>query len=470
MTSAIIVGSGPNGLAAALTLANAGVEVTVLEADAHPGGGTRTSERTIPGLLHDDCAAVHPMGAASPFVRDEELLKHGLTWRYADIDAAHPLDNGDAGLLYRSIAETAAGMGVDGPTWQSFIGRYSRVVDQLTSDFFRPLLRVPGHPISLTRFGLNALAPATLTARRFKTEVARALFAGVAAHALYPLTRPTTTAVGLLMLAAGHSYGWPVAEGGSQAITAAMIKLLNERGGKVHTGVRVRRLADLPPADIVMFDLSPTSVADIAGDSLPPRVARAYRRWRYGPAAFKLDLAIEGGIPWTNHQSRRAGTVHLGGPLEEVVATEQSIYRGQMPERPFVLVGQQYLADPTRSVGDTHPVWAYAHVPNGYTGDATDAILAQIERFAPGTRERIVASFTRTTSEMVRYNPNYVGGDIIGGLNSPQQILLRPRPALTPYSIGIPGMYICSASTPPGGGVHGMCGVNAATAALAHID
>ena len=469
MTTATVVGSGPNGLAAAVTLARAGVEVTVLEMADKVGGGTRTSELTLPGVVHDDCSAVHPVGAGSPFFATLDLEAHGLTWKHPEIAAVQVLDDGRAGVIHRSITDTAAGLGVDGDAWQRFFGPLSERFDDLTTDFFRPLLHVPRHPITLTKFGLNALAPASLTARRFKTTEARAAFSGVAAHALYPLTRPTTSAVGVMMIAAGHKYGWPVAEGGSRAISDALVSVLTEHGGKVETGVRVTRLQQIPTSDIVMLDLSPTAVADIAGDALPKRVARPYRRWRYGPGAFKLDLAVQDGIPWTNDSARRSGTVHLGGTFEEVAAAERDIHRGVMPRKPFVLLGQQYLADPTRSQGNIHPIWTYAHVPNGYTGDASEVIIDQIERFAPGVRKRIVARAVRSTTQMPTYNPNYVGGDIMTGSNDPGQVALRPRISANPYWTGIDGVYICSAATPPGGGVHGMGGYNAARVALGRL-
>jgi phytoene dehydrogenase-like protein len=277
------------------------------------------------------------------------------------------------------------------------------------------------------------------------------------------------SAVGMALICAAHAFGWPVARGGSRSIAGALAAVVREHGGRIETGARVASLAELPGADAVMLDLAPEVVADIAGDRLPTRVARAYRRYRHGPAAFKLDLAVERGVPWTNDACRRAGTVHLTGSFEELALAEREINRGRMPERPFVLVAQQYLADPERSVGDVHPVWTYAHVPNGYDGDAEPAILAQLERFAPGIRERIVASFSRSASGMAAYNPNYIGGDIVNGANTPKQLLFRPRLALNPYATGIPGVFICSAATPPGGGVHGVCGVNAARAALRHL-
>ncbi|MBM4557417.1 FAD-dependent oxidoreductase [Rhodococcus hoagii] len=470
MTEGVVVGAGPNGLAAAVTLALRGVRVTVYEAADTIGGGTRTTERLAPGLLHDDCSAVHPMGVASPFFRSLDLAAHGLEWCYPEIDLAHPLDDAVAAVFVRSLEQTAGRLGPDGRAWAKLFGPIVDRFDDIAAEVLRPIAHLPRHPIALAGFGIGALAPATLTARRWRTDQARALFAGVAAHAYYPLTRPTTAAAGLLMLGAGHRYGWPVAKGGSRAVTDALASLLRAHGGRIETGRRVRSLGELPRADVTLLDLSPTGVADLAGDLLPGRVARAYRRFRYGPAAFKLDLAVEGGVPWRDPACRRAGTVHVGGTLEEITAAERDVHRGRMPERPFVLVAQQYLADPSRSAGDVHPVWAYAHVPHGYFGDATEAILRQLERFAPGVRDRIVGAFARSATEMPRYNANYVGGDIASGANDPVQMLSRPRIALDPYSTGIPGVYICSASTPPGGGVHGMGGHNAALSALRRLQ
>jgi len=466
LQSAVVVGSGPNGLAAAVTLARQGVAVTVFEAADTIGGGTRTSDLTGDGLLHDHCSAVHPLAIGSPFMKEADLGRYGLRWCRPEVDLAHPLDDGTAGVMLQSISATAEGLGADGRRWTRLFGSISEGLDDLLVDVMRPLAHVPAHPLRLARFGLPSLAPAALVARRLRTPQARALFGGVAAHAFHPLARPMTSAVGLMLIAAGHRYGWAVAEGGSRSITDALAKALAEHGGTIETGVHVKSLAELPPADAVLLDLAPGAVADVCGDRLPPRVARAYRRWRHGPGAFKLDLAVEGGIPWTSELCRQAGTVHLGGPWAEIAATERDISLGRMPERPFVLVGQQYLADPTRSVGDRNPVWSYAHVPHGYDGDATEAILAQFERFAPGTRERIVGMSVRPTTALPGYNANYVGGDIITGANTLRQVMLRPRLALDPYRTGIPGVYICSAATPPGAGVHGMCGFNAARRAL----
>ncbi|MGW2745615.1 phytoene desaturase family protein [Streptomyces sp. NPDC001450] len=466
MSEAIVVGAGPNGLAAAVTLALHGLRVTVLEAADEIGGGTRSGEAIVPGLLHDHCSAVHPMAVGSPFLRELDLGRYGLQWRLPDVDCAHPLDGGTAGVLYRSVSDTAAALGRDGARWRRLFDGPAAAFDTLAEDVMGPLLRVPRHPVRLARFGLPALLPAAAVARLFATEEARALFGGVAAHAFQPLHHPMSSSIGLGILTAGHRHGWAVAAGGSRAITDALAALLADLGGKIETGVRVRSAADLPPADVTMFDLAPGAVADILGDRLPPRVARAYRRFRHGPGAFKVDFAVHGGVPWSALPARRAGTVHVGGPFSEVAFTEREISAGRMPERPFVLVGQQYLADPQRSVGDVHPVWTYAHVPHGYDGDATEAIIAQIERFAPGFRDRVIGMSTRPTSAFPAHNPNYVGGDILTGAKNIPQLLLGPRLGLDPYATGLPGHYLCSAATPPGPGAHGMCGHHAARAAL----
>lgn len=470
MSTGVVVGGGPNGLAAATALARAGVDVTVLEAADEIGGGTRSSEAIVPGLLHDHCSAFHPMAVGSAFLRELGLDRYGLQWRWPEVDCAHPLDDGDAGVLYRSVDDTAAGLGADGGRWRLAFGRPSAGFDELAEDITRPLLRVPRHPLRLARFGIPTVLPGAAFARLFRTEQARALFGGVAAHAFRPLHYPLTSAIGLGIITAGHRHGWPVAAGGSHSITKALARLLLDLGGKIETGVAVRSASQLPAADVTIFDLAPSAVVSILGDRLPPRVQRAYRRFRHGPGAFKVDFAVDGGVPWTNPDARRAGTVHVGGTLAEIAETERQIHAGEMPERPLVLVGQQYLADPSRSVGDIHPLWTYAHVPHGYTGDATEAIIRQIERFAPGFRDRIVGKVVRSTTDFETYNPNYVGGDIVTGAKDIRQLVFGPRITVNPYSIGIPGMYLCSAATPPGPGAHGMCGAHAATAALRHLD
>jgi phytoene dehydrogenase-like protein len=466
LSQAIVVGSGPNGLACAVALAREGVAVTVLEAEETIGGGTRSGELTLSGLLHDLCSAFHPMAAGSPFLRSLDLARHGLEWRWPEVDCAHPLDDGSAGVMLRSIDDTAAALGQDGAAWRRVFGRPAASFQALSRDLFRPFQHVPGHPLSLVRFGIPAATPATVLARAWRTEQARALFGSVAAHAIAPLNRPMSSSVGMALICACHAFGWPVPRGGSQAIADALAGVLAEHGGRIETGARVRSLSELPSADAVILDLAPAGVAEVAGDRLPARVARAYRRYRHGPAAFKVDFAVEGGVPWTNDACRRAGTVHAFGTFAELVAAERDVNRGRLPPRPVVLVGQQYLADPERSAGDVHPVWSYAHVPSGYEGDAEPAIVDQIERFAPGFRERIVASAVRTPAELHASNHNYVGGDIITGANTPLQVLVRPRLALDPYRTGIPGVFVCSAATPPGAGAHGMNGYNAARSVL----
>ncbi|MFL5897436.1 MAG: phytoene desaturase family protein [Solirubrobacterales bacterium] len=465
MSSALVVGSGPNGLACAAVLASRGVEVTVIEAEERIGGGTRSSELTGDGLLHDECSATHPMAVASPAVVSLELHRHGLQWAWPEVDLAHPLPGGGASML-RSIEATAAGLGEAGSRWRRVFGPPSEGYAPLTEDIYHPLPHVPRHPLRLARFGLPAAAPASLLAKALGTEEAAALWGGVAAHACTPLNRPFSSAIGMALLCAGHAYGWPVAKGGSIAIAEAWASVIRENGGRIETGRRVRSLAELPSADAVVLDLAPRGALELAGERLPPRVARAYRRYKHGPGAFKLDLAVEGGVPWTYEPARRAGTVHVIGSFEELAFAEREIHRGRMPEKPLVLVGQQYLADPRRSQGDLHPVWTYAHVPQGYGGDATEAILDQIQRFAPGLRARVVATSTRAPGQIEAANANFLAGDILTGANTPLQTLIRPRISAVPYWTGIPGVFICSAATPPGAGAHGICGYNAAEAVL----
>lgn len=470
MVDAVVVGAGPNGLAAAVAIAREGLEVTVLEAAETIGGGTRTEELTVPGVLHDVCSGVHPFAAASPFLSTLPLQEHGLEWCWPEIDLAHPLDGRRAAVMVQSLDDTALGLGVDGRAWRRTFDPLATGFTALATDLMRPILHVPRHPVRLARFGLGALQPATVFARRWQTDEARALFGGMAAHAIYPLTRPTTAAIGLMLTAAGHHVGWPVARGGSRSITDALASLLRSHGGTIETGVRVESLRDLPRTRVALFDVAPAAMAAIAGDAMPDRVRGAYTRYRRGPAAFKVDLAVEGGVPWRAEPARRAGTVHVGGTLEEVTAAEAEVHAGRMPERPFVLVAQQSLADPSRAAGEVHPLYAYAHVPHGYTGDATEAVLAQLERFAPGVRDRVVARHVRSPARIEADNANYVGGDIATGANDPWQVVFRPRLAPDPYWTGIPGVFLCSAATPPGAGVHGMCGVNAARSALRVLD
>lgn len=472
MTDAVVVGSGPNGLAAALTLAERGVDVLVLEAEGRVGGGTRTSELTVPGLLHDECAAFHPMGVASPYFRSLALEREGLRWLWPEVQLAHPLDGGRSALLWRSVERTADGLGADGSEWKRLFGRTARNFDALAEDVLRPAIHMPEHPLKLADFGRKALLPAPWAVRRMKTEEARSLFGGMAAHKFGSLTGPFSASVGLMLGAAAHAHGWPVAEGGTEALTRALVARLERSGGRIETGVRVASYDDLGDPDIVILDTAPDAAVRIMGDRLPRRTRRAYRRYRFGPAAFKVDYAIEGDIPWQDPDVLRAGTVHLGGTLEEVVATEAMTSRGEMPDRPFVLLGQQYLVDPSRSGGDSglNPIYAYAHVPHAWRGDATEAITAQVERFAPGFRGRIRHLHVRDTAGLEAHNANHVGGDISAGSNEGLQLLMRPRIARNPYSTGVPGVFICSSSTPPGGGVHGMGGHNAALSALSQLS
>ena len=469
MTNAVVVGSGPNGLAAALTLAQRGITVRVLEARDTIGGGTRSGENTLPGLIHDDCSAFHPTGVASPFMQSLGLKEYGLTWLWPEIELAHPLDGGRAALLWRDIERTAEGLGLDGPAWARLFGPVSRNFDALAEDVFRPIIHLPDHPFKLAHFGLNALSPATWTAKRLKAEAARALFGGLSAHVFGRLDTPLSSSVGIMLGAAAHAYGWPVAKGGSRAITDAMAAKLTELGGTIETGVTVTSAAELGNPDILMLNVAPDAAARIMGERLPHRTKRSYKRYKFGPAAYKIDFAIEGDIPWTNTDVGRAGTVHLGGTFEQIAAAEAQTVRGEMPAQPFTLLGQQYLADPSRSAGGLNPIYAYAHVPHAYPGDATEAIIAQIERFAPGFRRQIRHTFVRNVADMEAYNANYVGGDISSGYNNVRQITMRPRIVLNPYKTGVPGVYLCSSSTPPGAGVHGMCGFNAANSALGYV-
>ncbi|MEU7050939.1 phytoene desaturase family protein [Streptomyces eurythermus] len=469
MTTAVVVGSGPNGLAAALTLAAGGVRVRVVEAADVLGGGVRSAELTLPGLVHDECSGIHPLGPGSQFAQRFDLAGAGLTWRWAPAEFAHPLDGGRGAVAVRSVAATAAGLGAGGPGWRRTFGPLTERFGTISQEFLRPVPHLPRHPLHLARFGACAGLPATLLARRFGSPEARALWIGVAAHAFRPLGTLASSAIGVAMVMAAHACGWPVAQGGSAAIRDAIVRRAAEYGVAFETGRRVTSLAELGGPDLVMLDTSPSAAVRIAGGRLPAGVRRAYTRYRHGPGAFKVDYAVEGGVPWAHEGSRLACTVHLGGQVAEIAAAERDVAAGRMPERPFVLVGQQYLADESRSAGDVHPLYTYAHVPAGYTGDATEAITAQIERYAPGFRDRVRATYVRSTTELSRRNENHVGGDIVAGANDARQLVFRPRAALDPYATGIPGVYLCSAATPPGAGAHGMCGYNAARRALAWL-
>ncbi len=465
----MVVGAGPNGLVAAITLAAAGRSVIVLEAADTIGGGCRSAELTLPGYVHDVCAAVHAMGVDSPAFAQLDLARHGLEWLYPQVPLAHPLDDGSAGVLHRGLDQTAAGLHVDQRAWRRMFGATVRNWPQLLPQLMRPIVSVPRHPVALARFGLPALLSASRLQRRFTTPQAAALFGGCAAHAFLPLTSPLTGSFGLMLAATGQTGGWPIAKGGSQAVVDALAVHLRELGGTIQTGRRVRQLTDLPAHRAVMFDTNPAQLAAIAGDQLPARFRARLARFRHGPAAFKVDYALDGPVPWTNDDCRRAGTVHVGGTFDQIRAAEADVAAGRMPDRPFVLVAQQSIVDPSRAPAGKHTLWAYAHVPNGWTEDATEVIDRQIERFAPGFRDLIAARHVMPPAVFERYNPNYVGGDIGGGSHGGTQLVFRPTFRLRSYSTPNRSLFLCSASSPPGGGVHGMCGHNAANVALAGV-
>jgi phytoene dehydrogenase-like protein len=440
--------------------------VLVIEARDTVGGGSRSAELTLPGYVHDICSAIHPLGLASPFMRSLPLAEHGLEWVQPSAPLAHPLDDGTAVVLERSVAATALNVGRDAAAYRGLVGSLVRDWPKIGPNLLGPL-RFPRHPVALSRFGLKALLPASLLARAaFKGERARALFAGMAAHSMLPLERPPTASFGLVLGALAHLVGWPVARGGSQRIVDAMASYLRSLGGEIATGRRVGSLDDLPPAESVLFDLTPRQVVRIAGGRLPAGYRRQLGRYRYGPGVFKVDWALDGPVPWKAAECLRASTVHVGGTLEEIAGAERAVWRGEHPDRPFVLVGQQSLFDRTRAPVGKHTLWAYCHVPHGSTYDMAGRIEAQIERFAPGFGDRVLARHTMSAAQMQRYNANYMGGDINAGVQDLRQLFTRPTLSLVPYRTPAEGIYICSSSTPPGGGVHGMCGYHAARVAL----
>ncbi len=467
MPDAVVVGAGPNGLAAAIVLARAGRSVVVREAADTVGGGMRTAELTLPGFRHDVCSAIHPGAVGSPFLRSLPLGDHGLEWIHPPAPLAHPFDDGSAVLLERSVAATAAGLGGDGAAYRRLFEPLVEVADELAGMVLAPLRR-PRNWRAAVRFAASALLPAaTLARRRFAGERARGLVAGLAAHSILPLSRPPTGAVGLALGLFGHGFGWPFPRGGSQAIADALASYLRSLGGEIECGSRVESLADLRGAGLVLLDVTPRQFLSLAGEALPSLYRRRLAGYRYGPGAFKLDLALEEPVPWAAEACARAATVHLGGTLDEIARAEAQVARGEHPERPFVLLAQQSLFDGTRAPAGRHTLWAYCHVPNGSTVDMTDRIEGQIERFAPGFRERIVGRHRLGPTALERYNANYVGGDIAGGVLDLRQLLARPVARIVPYSTPLEGVYLCSSSTPPGAGVHGMCGYFAARAALA---
>ena len=464
---AIVVGSGPNGLAAAITLAHAGRSVLVCEANATIGGGARSAELTLPGFVHDVCSAVHPLAAGSPFFKTLPLERFGLEWIQPVIPLAHPLDDGSAASLHKEVNLTAEHLGRDSRAYRRLMQPLVRNWEQLVVEFLQPMLHVPQHPITLMRFGIPAICPATLlTKLLFKDESARALFAGIAAHSFLPLEAPASTAFALVLGLAGHAVGWPVPRGGSQQISNALAGYLRELGGKIEVNHCVENLNDLPKSRVVLLDVSVWEFLRIAGRQLPPGYRQRLEKFRHAPGIFKIDYALSAPIPWKAEACRRAGTIHLGGTIDEIAAAEREVSRGKIPERPFVLVAQQSLFDETRAPRGQHTLWAYCHVPFNRDTDMSDQIESQIERFAPGFRDCILARHKICAADLARSNSNLTGGDISGGATNLTQLIARPILSPTPYRTPLPGVYLCSASTPPGGGVHGMCGYHAACAAL----
>lgn len=465
---ALIIGSGPNGLAVAIELARNGWKVKVIEGEETIGGGTRTKELTLPGFKHDVCSTSHPMGVASPFMRGLELEKLGLRWINPELPLAHPLEDGRAGVLHRSLEETCAALGKDAGIYRRYFGPLVKRADDLFGDILRPA-RIPRHPITMVRFGIGAMMPGRVFASIFETEEGRALFGGTSAHSIIPLEKPFTAAIGLALQICAHAVGWPIPEGGSHRITDTMAAILRGLGGEIQCGWKVRSLDELPPAKAVLFDVSPRNLSRICGEALPARYRRKLEAYRFGPGVFKVDYALNAPIPWKNEHCRQAGFVHVGGTIEEIAQSERESWFGKHPERPFILLSQPTLQDPSRAPAGKHIAWAYCHVPAGSTKDMLETMNAQIERFAPGFRDCILAQHTMNCAQMEAYNPNYIGGDVIGGVTDIWQVFTRPAGLIQPYATPNPRVFICSASTPPGGGVHGMCGYWAARCVMKRV-
>ena len=464
----VVVGSGPNGLAAAITMQRAGLSVLLVEAKDTIGGGLRTKELTLPGFKHDVCSAVHPLAAGSPFFQQLPLNQFGLEYIYPTVAAAHPFDDGTAAALTRSIEETAQSLGKDGQQYISLIKPLVKDWPGLAPDVLGPL-QFPNHPINLAKFGLNALTSAEFLSKRFATKEAKGLWGGMAAHSIQPLSNIASSAIGLVLLATGHLRGWPVPKGGSQSIADALAAYFISLGGKIETNFNVQHLDQLPTADAVLFDVTPKQLLKIAGERLSSIYKWQLNRYRYGMGVFKIDWALDGPIPFTAEKCRQAGTIHLGNTFAEIANSELQISKGTIAEKPFVLLAQQSLFDASRAPAGKHTAWAYCHVPNGSTVDMTAMIENQVERFAPGFKKTILAKHTMNTTQIEAHNPNYVGGDINGGVIDVTQLYTRPVVTLSPYRTSAKGIYICSSSTPPGGGVHGMCGYYAAKRALKDV-
>ncbi len=467
---AVVVGAGPNGLAAAITLAQAGLEVVVYEGADTVGGGARTEELTLPGFRHDPCSAVHPLGVGSPLFRSWPLAEHGLTWIQPDLPLAHPFPDGSAATLARSLDETAASLGADGPAYRQLVEPFSDRWDDLAPAVLRaPLDGLPPRPLLLAAFGMYAVAPAALLARWFRGEHARGLLAGMSAHVTAPLTAPLTGGIGLLFALAGHAVGWPIPQGGTQALSDALASLLTSLGGTIRTGHPVRALAELPAARAYLFDTSPEHLAAIAGSRLPPGYAGQLRRYPRGPGVFKLDYALSGPVPWTAEAARRAGTVHLGATLTDIGAALREVHQGRAPGRPLLITSQPTVFDPTRAPDGKHTFWVYCQVPNGWDRDHTEAIETQIERFAPGFRDLVLARTATAPAGLAARNPNNSGGDIAVGRCDQFRLLFRPVLKPVPYATPDQSIFLCSSATPPGPGVHGMCGYHAAATALRRV-
>jgi len=465
---AVVIGSGPNGLAAAVCLAEAGVSVLVIEAKGEIGGGTRTEQLTLPGFHHDVCSAVHPMGILSPYFRTLPLQEHGLQWIAPPASVAHPLDDAPAVILRRSLEETAGELGSDGAAYRSLLEGFLEKPHELLRDALAPLA-IPRHPLLMAKFGLRAIRSAQSLAKRFRTDQARALFAGCAGHAILPFDRAVTGALGLVFLLCAHMEDWPVALGGSKAIASSLASLFSSHGGQIKTNFPVKNMKDLPPSRLYIFDTSPAQLADIASTNLPSSYVRRLRRFRYGPGVFKIDWALSGSIPWKDKRCLLASTVHVGGTFEEIAAAEAAVWRGEHPSRPYILLAQQSEFDRTRAPEGKQTGWAYCHVPPFSTVDRTEAVEQQIERFAPGFRDLILARHVSFPSDLEKYNRNNSGGAVTGGVADLFQLYNRPVTRLNPYTTPNSKILICSASTPPGGGVHGMCGFYAAQTALKRL-
>ena len=465
---AIVVGSGPNGLTAAITLQQKGLSVLIVEAKNTIGGGLRSAELTIPGFQHDICSAIHPLAVASPFFNSLPLHKHGLTFIQPKIAVAHPLDDGKSAVLSNSVEETAGLLGSDKNSYLKLIEPITKQWDALLPELLAPL-HFPKDPVNFVKFGLKALQPATWIANKFESREAKALWAGMAAHSIQPLSNLTTSAIGLVLMTAAHKQGWPIPKGGSQSLANALASYFMSIGGEIKTDFLVESLNQLPSTKAILFDITPRQLLKIAGHRFSNIYKWQLEKYRYGMGVFKVDWALDGKIPFTSEQARDAGTLHLGNTFAEIAASELATSKGKHPEKPFVLLAQQSIFDDTRSPKGKHVVWGYCHVPNGSTKDMTDVIEKQVERFAPNFKERILARHTFNTVQLEEYNPNYIGGDINGGIIDLGQLFTRPALRYSPYRTSEKGLYLCSSSTPPGGGVHGMCGFHAAQRAWKDI-